>query len=239
MTIYNFLQHHLGLPAVFQAVLLAAALLVGSGLLVRRHLASLADGGLVPDRGLSLRNVLEMGVEALLGVARDTIGEDYRRFAGFLLALFSFILISNFLNLLPGVGGATSFADTTWAWALISYCVYNWVGMRHHGFRYILHFCGPGFDIPLAGRHYHIHLFAPIFLPFEIFLHAVRILTLAVRLLANMFADHLVVVVWVGLVPFFIPAIFFGLGTLIAVVQAFVFTLLTAVYIGMALEEPH
>ena len=73
----------------------------------------------------------------------------------------------------------------------------------------------------------------------EIPLHLARILTLAIRLLANMFADHTIVAVWIGLVPFAIPAVFMGLGLLVSVLQAFVFSLLTMVYIGMSLEEAH
>jgi F-type H+-transporting ATPase subunit a len=62
---------------------------------------------------------------------------------------------------------------------------------------------------------------------------------LALRLLANMFADHMVIKVWIDLVPFLIPAVFMGLGLVVAVLQAFVFALLTMVYIGLALDEPH
>jgi F-type H+-transporting ATPase subunit a len=73
----------------------------------------------------------------------------------------------------------------------------------------------------------------------ELLLHLARIVTLAIRLLANMFADHTVVAVWIGLVPIAVPAVFMGLGLLVAVLQAFVFSLLTMIYIGLALEEPH
>ena len=75
--------------------------------------------------------------------------------------------------------------------------------------------------------------------PLEIVLHLARILTLGIRLLANMFADHKVVVIWLGLVPVLLPAIFMGLGLLVSFLQAFVFALLTMIYIGQALEEPH
>jgi F-type H+-transporting ATPase subunit a len=73
----------------------------------------------------------------------------------------------------------------------------------------------------------------------ELILHFSRILTLTIRLFANMFADHQVVAVWIGLVPFAVPAVFMGLGTFIAFLQAFVFALLTMIYIGGALEEAH
>ena len=89
------------------------------------------------------------------------------------------------------------------------------------------------------GKHVHVRLLAPIFFVLEIPLHFARVLTLALRLLANMFADHTVVGVWLGLVPIAVPAIFMGLGVLVACLQAFVFSLLTMIYIGAALEEAH
>jgi F-type H+-transporting ATPase subunit a len=144
------------------------------------------------------------------------------------------------MGLVPGVGGATSDVNTTTAWAIISFLVYNYVGIREHGFWYINQFLGPSFfSVTLFGLKIHVRPLAPLFLPLEIFLHLARILTLSVRLLANMFADHTIVLVWVGLVPVAIPAIFMGLGLLVAFLQAFVFSLLTMVYIGMALEEAH
>jgi F-type H+-transporting ATPase subunit a len=76
-------------------------------------------------------------------------------------------------------------------------------------------------------------------MPLELVLDAARMLTLAVRLLANMFADHTVIAVWLSLVPVVVPAVFMGLGLVISFLQAFVFALLTMIYIGLALEEPH
>ena len=91
----------------------------------------------------------------------------------------------------------------------------------------------------IGGKHYHIRPLTPVFLPLELILHVARIVTLGIRLLANMFADHTVVLVFLGLVPFAVPAIFMGLGLLVSFLQAFVFALLTMIYIGQALEEPH
>ena len=78
-----------------------------------------------------------------------------------------------------------------------------------------------------------------MFFLLEVPLDLARMLTLAVRLLANMFADHTVIAVWLSLVPIGVPAIFMGLGIVISVLQAFVFSLLTMIYIGLALDEPH
>ena len=80
---------------------------------------------------------------------------------------------------------------------------------------------------------------AIIIFPIELLLDLARMLTLAVRLLANMFADHTVIAIWISLVPIGVPAIFMGLGLIVSFLQAFVFSLLTMIYIGLALEEPH
>jgi len=95
------------------------------------------------------------------------------------------------------------------------------------------HFLGPRFG------KYHIPMLAPIYAPIEVITQIARMFTLAIRLLANMFADHAVVGVWLVLVPAVVPALFMGLGVLVAVLQAYVFALLSMIYIGLALEEAH
>ena len=156
------------------------------------------------------------------------------------VARFVFVLVSNLMCLVPGLAGSTSDINTTAAWAIISFLVYNYVGVKTHGVWYINQFLGPSFfETTIFGKHVHVRLLAPIFFPLEFILHLARILTLAVRLLANMFADHTVVAVWIGLIPIAVPAIFMALGMLVACLQAFVFSLLTMIYIGLALEEPH
>lgn len=239
MTIYRLLEDSLHLPWVVQASALAALILLASGALVRRQL-SLAGGGVLPDEGVTLRNVFEVVVEGLSGLARDTMGEGWRRYFPLVGTIFVFVLVSNLLGLVPGLGGASSDVNMTTAWAIIAFLAYNVVGIRTHGFWYINQFLGPSFfEVQLFGRHVHVRPLAPLFLPLELILHLARILTLSVRLLANMFADHTVVGVWIGLLPFAVPAIFMGLGLLVAVLQAFVFSLLTMIYIGQALEDPH
>ncbi len=237
MNIYQALGEQI--PWVVQAALLASFLLLAAGFAVRRQIAA-ANGGVVPDEGVTLRNVLEMVVDGLSGLARDTMGEEWRRYFPVVGTIFVFILVSNVLGLIPFFGGATSDINTTAAWAIISFLVYNYVGIKTHGFWYVNQFLGPSFfEMHLFGKHIHVRPLAPIFFVLEIPLHFARIVTLALRLLANMFADHTVVGVWIGLVPIAVPAIFMGLGLLVCVLQAFVFSLLTMIYIGQALEEAH
>ena len=225
MSVYGPLEH-LGIATVFQAVGVAVALLAVSGVALRWQLAA-SEGGVIPDEGVTLRNVFEVVVEGLSGVAENAMGHEWRTYFPLVGTLFFFILISNLLGLIPGLGGATSDVNTTAAWAIISVLVAEGVAVRKYGFGYLKRLMGP------------IPWLAWFFLPLEILLHGVRIMTLAIRLLANMFADHTVVGVWLTLVPVVIPALFLGLGMVIAVLQEFVFSLLTMVYIGEALEEAH
>jgi F-type H+-transporting ATPase subunit a len=239
VSIYEPLEHALHIPQVVQATVLAVALLLVSGLVIRRQIAA-AGGGVLPDEGVTLRNVVEVMVGGLANLARDVMGEDWRHYFPLVGAIFVFILVSNLLGLLPGFGGATSDVNTTTAWAVISFCAYNYVGIRKHGVLYINQFMGPALmNLKIAGRTFHFRPLFWFFLPLEIFLHLARIGTLSVRLLANMFADHTVVAVWLTLVPIAIPAVFMALGTLVAVLQAVVFSLLTMIYIGLAQEEAH
>lgn len=237
--LFEQIEHATGLAWFIQAALVAAGLLLFAGVLVRRKLA-VQGGGVVPDEGVTLRNLLEVLVEWLADVSRERMGPDWRKYFPIVGTIFFFILVSNLMGLIPGLAGATSSANTTWAWAVIAWLVYTAVGIGKHRWNYLVKFMGPSFfEKEIFGRHVHFRLLMPIFLVLEIPLDFARILTLAVRLLANMFADHAVVLVWISLVPIGIPAIFMGLGLVVCILQAFVFSLLTMIYIGLALEEPH
>ena len=239
MSIYGPLEEAFHVPQVIQATVLAIGLMLVSGALIRRQLAA-ANGGIVPDEGITLRNVAEVVIGALVNLARDLMGDEWRRYFPLVGAIFVFILISNVMGLVPGMGGATSDTNTTTAWAIISFVIYNYVGVRTHGVWYLNQFLGPSFfDVKIGGTTYHVRPLFFFFLPLELFLHVARIATLSIRLLANMFADHTVVAVWLTLVPVAIPAVFMGLGLMIAFLQAFVFSLLTMIYINLAQAEAH
>jgi F-type H+-transporting ATPase subunit a len=239
MSVFRTLEHATQISWVVWSALATAALLLMTGVLVRSRLAA-AEGGVIPDHGLSLRNAVEMLVEMLAGLATEIMGPRWRSYFPLIATLFFFILIANLIGLIPGIDGATSDANTTWAWAIISFVLHQYVGIKEHGFAYVNHFLGPSlYDLKLGGKTYHLRLMAPLYAPIELISHFARIFTLAVRLLANMFADHTVVAVWVTLVPALVPAIFMGLGVLVAFLQAYVFAMLSMIYIGLALEEAH
>lgn len=237
--IFEDLQPWIHVPWVLQAALVAGFLLLVAGIAVRRRLAT-PDGGVLPDEGVTLRNLVEVSVEWLSGMAHERMGPDWRRYFPLVGTMFFFILVSNLMNILPGIKGATLDTNTTWAWAIISWVFYTSIGISKHKHQYIVKFMGPSFyEKEIAGRHVHFRLLAPIFFPLEVLLDLARMLTLAVRLLANMFADHTVVGVWLTLVPVAVPALFMGLGIIISLLQAFIFALLTMIYVGLALDEPH
>ena len=237
MNIYTPLESVV--PWVVQASILAGFLILAVGMLIRRRIAT-EDGGLVPDEGVTLRNCFEVIVDALANLARDRIGDDWRKYFPIVGTMFVFILFSNLIGLLPGIEGATSDVNTTAAWAVISWVAYTWIGIAKHKHNYLIKFMGPSFfEKEIMGRTVHFRLLAPLMMALEIPLDLARMLTLAIRLLANMFADHTVIAVWLSLVPIGIPAIFMGLGLIVSFLQAFIFSLLTMIYIGLALEEPH
>ncbi len=237
--IFEHLEHVIHVPWVIQAAFVAGAILLLAGLAVRRSLAA-PGGGVLPDEGVTVRNLVEVTVEWLAGLARDQMGPDYRKYFPIVGTMFFFILISNLMGLVPGLNGATSDANTTWAWAVIAWVFYTAVGIAKHKHQYIIKYMGPSFfEREIGGRTVHFRLLAPVFLILDIPLDFARMLTLSVRLLANMFADHTVIAVWLSLVPIGVPAIFMGLGLIISFLQAFIFALLTMIYIGLALDEPH
>lgn len=239
MNVFESLAHQLHTEWIYVSALFAAGILILAGLSVKRAVAG-ESGGVLPDEGVSVRNVIEVIIQALGDLGETTIGDEWRRYFPIVGTIFFFVLVSNLMSLIPGLLGSTSDANITFAWAIISFLVYNYVGIKQHGWKYIYQFMGPSlWNAEIGGQVYHVRVLTPIFLPLEIVLHGARILTLGIRLLANMFADHKVIVIWLSLVPVVLPAIFMGLGLVVSFLQAFVFALLTMIYIGQALEEPH
>ena len=216
------------------------ALLVLASLAVRKRLAA-TNGGIVPDEGVTIRNTIEVILEGLTGLAKQTMGPEWKKWFPFVGAMFFFILIANLIGLILGIGGITDNVNTAAAWAIISYVLFNYVGIREHGIgHYLIKYMGPSFYTwHVGGKHIHVRPLFWLFFPLETILDAARMATLSIRLIANMFADHTVVAVFLGLVPIGVPAIFLGLGMMVCVLQAFVFSLLTMIYVNLALQEAH
>jgi F-type H+-transporting ATPase subunit a len=184
------------------------------------------DRGLVPPRRMNLRNFFEVMAESVYGMVEGTLGEKHaRRFFPLVGTLWLFILFGNLIGLVPGFISTNDTLKTNVALAVIVFVTTHYVGVKEHGGAYFKHFLGP------------TPALAPLMLPIELVSHIARPVSLSLRLMGNMMADHKVVFSFFTLVPFLVPLPFLILGILICLVQAIVFCTLTIVYIGMALEH--
>ena len=185
-----------------------------------------ADGGVVPPRAMNVRHFFEYLAESVYGMAEGALGEDNApRFFPLIGALWLFILFSNLIGLIPGFIAPTDTLKTNVGIAVMVFLLTHYFGVRKHGLAYFKHFLGP------------VWWLIPLMLPIELIGHIARPVSLSMRLMGNMLADHKVVIAFFALVPFIVPVPFMLLGVLVCVIQAFVFCLLTMVYIGMAVEH--
>jgi len=212
----NLLPDHTATAALVGGVLLFLAVAV------RREIASATDA-VIPDAGFSARNFFEIYLEGFNSMMIEPVmGVRGRKFAPFYASLFLFILVNNLLGLIPGFTPATSNPNTTLGLGLISFVMYNYYGFREHGPSYLKHFLGP------------VLWLAPLMGTLEVIDHLIRPVTLNLRLMMNMFADHLVLDIFTNLTYLVIPVVFLALGAFVALIQAYVFTLLSLIYVGMA-----
>jgi F-type H+-transporting ATPase subunit a len=162
------------------------------------------------------------------GQADQIIGHGYERFQSFATIVFLFILTCNLIGLIPGVNSPTEYLVVTLAIAVATFVYYNFYGLKEQGLvGYMKHFAGP------------VWWLAWLLFPIEIISHLARIMSLSVRLFANMFAGGLVTLVFFSLIPVGVPVLFLALHILVSVVQAFVFMLLVLIYLSMAVAHEH
>lgn len=222
---FTFLSH-IPIPEQISTAILVCLILIVFALRVRPKLVD-TSRAIEPEDGVTARNVAEAFVEAMSSMAEGVIGHHYKQYVPLLASFFAFILVSNLLGLIPGVSPPTSNSNVTFALGVTSFVAYNAYGLRAGGVKYLKHFLGP------------VLLLAPLLLVIEVMSHAFRPLSLGIRLFANMFADHELIRIFTDLTFLGFPVIFYLLGTLVCVVQAVVFTMLTAVYISGAVHEEH
>jgi F-type H+-transporting ATPase subunit a len=201
-----------------------------------RYRASLKDDtqGVVPPRKYGLAAMMHGFLNACFNMSADIMGEkNAKRFLPFIGTLALFIFVNNIQGLIPGLLPGTDTLKTNLALAVIVFVVYNVVGIKEQGLHYLAHFMGPSF--PIMGIKFP-WLF-PLMLPIEIASHIARPVSLSLRLMGNILADHKVVGAILLLIPLLVPVPFMLLGVLVSIVQTVVFTLLTVIYIGMACEH--
>lgn len=184
--------------------------------------------GLVPPKKLNARNVFELITDAAFNMLVGVMGDkNARRFLPLIGSLALFILFSNLLALVPGMGPPTDTLKTNAGLAVLVFLATHYYGVKEHGLGYFKHFFGP------------ILALAPLMFIIELISHFARPLSLALRLMGNMASDHKVVFTFFTLVPILVPVPFLILGIIVSVVQALVFCLLSAVYISMAVAHDH
>lgn len=179
-----------------------------------------------------VQNVVEVVIESFLELAESNIGHMGRHFFPLIATLGIYILVCNFLGLIPGFEAPTGNLNTTAALALPVFLATHYYGIKIHKFGYIKHFVGPMRSIaalPLMILMFFI----------EILGHIARPLTLSVRLFGNMMAKHLLLLILAVLSPWIVPVTILALGVLVSIVQALVFALLTAQYLAGAVEDAH
>lgn len=192
-----------------------------------------------------LGNLVEYGVEFVRdGICVDVMGPEGKKYFPFVATAFFFILFNNFIGLIPGAKPGTGTMGTTVTWALMVFLLYNYVGIAKHGvWGYIKSFAPSG-DVALPLKIYVWVL--------EVISHLIRPLTLSVRLFANMYAGHVTLgvfalfvvllgeatwaVKWLAVLPWALQIIMYAFEVFVAFIQAYVFAILTAVYIGGAIH---
>lgn len=176
-------------------------------------------------------NPVQHLAESIHGFVNDQgesiIGHGHEGFSSFLTILFLFILLSNLVGLIPGLKSPTADIVVPLGCALLTFVFYHYQGLRKNGFHYIKHFLGP------------VWWMSWLMLPLEIISHLARLLSLTVRLYANIFAGDLVTLAFFSLIPVGIPLIFLSLHVMVSVVQAFLFMALAMSYLSLAVAEEH
>ncbi len=244
-TWFSQLIHKFHLPVAEHVVglIFVSLLLIIGGFIYRSKLAKVPNI-VIPDKGISFRNIAEVYGQFIYNQCRMVIGEkETPKYFSFISTVFIVIFISNIIGLVPGFLPPTSHLSTTLAFGVFVFMYYNFVGVKEVGFwNYMKHFAGPLWYVAI------------LLFPLEIISHSIRPVSLAFRLMGNMTGDHLVLATFSDLglrihqaagdniifyilsmlPPVLLPMPFYLLGVLVCTIQAYVFTMLTMVYISLA-----
>ncbi|HLE26176.1 MAG TPA: F0F1 ATP synthase subunit A [Thermodesulfobacteriota bacterium] len=208
--------------------ILVVLFLIFAGYKIKKSLSN--ENAVLPEEKFSLRTIFEiLTIDFLLDLFTSMMGsrEKAKTYFPLLGTSFMFILFSNLLGLIPGFLSPTGNFNTPVACALVIFIMYNFYGLKENGIGYLKHFAGP------------IIYIAPLMLVIEIISHLVRPLSLSLRLFWNMTGDHLVLGIFTNLTHFVVPALFIALGIFVSFLQAFIFTVLSAIYISLSTAHEH
>ncbi len=212
-----------GVPGYVTYSWLAMAILITVAVLVKGSMQ------LVP-RGL--QNVIETIIEALYNFCKDNLDHWAKPLFPLIATLGLYVLVCNLMGLIPGFEAPTANINTTASCALPVFLATHYFGLKVHKLAYINQFIGP------IRKIYALPLMIMMFL-IEVIGHIARPVTLTIRLFGNMVSKHIILTVLGVLAPAIVPIIFLGLGTLVSVIQAFVFVLLATLYLSGAVSEAH
>lgn len=215
----NHIHHYTHVPTF----LLIGLFLVVIGLIYRAKTSNI-ENAIVPDRGITLRNMVELYGSFIYAQAKAVLGEkDAEKHYTYLATVFILILLSNMIGLIPGFLPPTETINTTLPFGFLTFFYFNYKGCRELGtINYLKHFAGP------------LWYLAVLIFPIEIISTCIRPISLSLRLYGNMFGDHMVLQTFSNLAPAIVPIVFMVLGLLVCFIQAYVFTMLSMVYISLA-----
>jgi F-type H+-transporting ATPase subunit a len=179
------------------------------------------------DKPGKLQHVFEVTYEFFKASAEEVVGHDGPRYLAFFGTIFLFILFMNLIGLIPGFNSPTMYPMVPFGLAVTTFLFYNGAGIRVHGIGYIKQFFGP------------LLFLAWLMLPIEIISHLARMLSLTVRLYANMFAGETVYLTFISLTKVIAPVLFIALHLFVSFLQAYIFMVLAMVYVGGAVSHEH
>jgi F-type H+-transporting ATPase subunit a len=184
------------------------------------------DEAIIPEDKLTLRTFMEAFLAYFYDLAKSVMdAERAKKYFPLIGTAAMFVFFANVLALVPGMPVATSNLNITLGCALVVFVLFNAYGLMTNGFGYVAHLAGPAWYL------------APLMFPIEVISLCVRPVTLAVRLMVNMAADHLMLGLFLSLVALLVPIPLMLLGCLVVLIQTLVFTMLTCIYIGLATEH--
>ena len=180
------------------------------------------------DRPGKLQHSFEVIYDFLHTQAEESVGHDGPKYLSLFGTIFIFVLFCNLIGIIPTFESPTMFPEVPAGLAMVVFCYYNLMGILANGVgRYLAHFAGP------------IWWMAPLMIPIELVSHMARPLSLTIRLFANMYAGERVTLVFLGMTYIIAPAVFMGLHVFVSFLQAYIFALMTMMYVGSAVAHEH
>jgi len=221
--LFNLVGYHTEDPAKPWSNYMSMELLIIAFIVV---IAAVIRMGLSVDRPGKLQLVAENLWSFLEEQAHEIIGHGYKKRMSYFAMIFLFVLLSNLLGIIPTFESPTMYYYVPAGLAMCTFLYYNGQGVKEQGLLgHLKHFCGPMWWL------------AWFMFPLEIISHCIRPVSLTIRLFANMLAGEQVTMGFLGMVPFVVPVIFMALHVFVSFVQAFIFTMLSMVYVGEAVAH--